>query len=523
MNNHCTLNHNYTTLFFPFREQHGGVMKSDATDATNVTNVNNEAYRSAGNDLSISMSKEEIQVVLDDAFKKAVKKREIFIRNRISHTLKPKELNSVLYEIDQIVQKTLSTKFQNIELDEIPRLDAATALKITQGSSFLKIASNLLCVLFYQSLGDTLGYKNGQWEFNKGDAQAGPEYANEMLYEFISLGGINGISLVNWIASDDTVLYLKTFEVLVTSLPNIDTFGKRLQAAYTEAIEQIKDRAPGRTTMRSLNIQKNISWNELPYNSMDNGNGSCMRSGCIGIVYPGKHNRKKLIALAVETSRITHNSAIAILGSVTAALFTAYGIEKVPLAHWPHRLLKLLKSGKVDKYILKSRPKEYDSFMRDKIIFVGQWEKYIAFRFIGLQPRLDIKHMKNLVSRIKYLTDNFSKRNSDNPGGCADDATIIAFDALLEGGHLIEKVIIYSILHYGDSDTVGSIALSWYGAYYGPEPIEHRLAKELEFQNTIAVINSKYNLLKIMKIIHYDLYIHFARKTIKYVLSHHTN
>lgn len=377
-----------------------------------------------------------------------------------------------------------------------------------------------LSVPYYESLGDTIGYKNGQWEFNYGEQNQKPDFVNDLLYEFIALGGINDLSLVNWVSSDDTILYMATMQVLTSKPKTIEEFGQKLRAAYLMSKPLIKNRHPGQRTMDSLDEMENIAWDKLNYNSKAIGNGSAMRSGCIGIFFPGKHNRKKLIALAVESSRITHNSATAIMGSVTSALFTAYALEKVPLNHWPHKLMGLFKSGKIDNYMKKSRPNEYHRFREDKVIYIAQWEKYLQIRFSGLKPRRDIKFMTNPVARFKYLSENFSKGCRD-PGGCADDCLIMAYDSLLECDGVIEKILVYSILHPGDSDTVGSVAFSWFGAFYGSPKNEQIIGerfKELEFideLHDLLVANSR----RMIKVYYYDIYLNFARKYMKSLLK----
>jgi ADP-ribosylarginine hydrolase len=43
--------------------------------------------------------------------------------------------------------------------------------------------------------------------------------------------------------------------------------------------------------------------------------------------YVGADQRDELIAIAVESGRMTHNHPVAILGGVASALFAAYAIE----------------------------------------------------------------------------------------------------------------------------------------------------------------------------------------------------
>lgn len=376
---------------------------------------------------------------------------------------------------------------------------------------------------YYHSLGDTLGYHNGHWEFNYGIPNVGPEYANDMIYEFISLGGVNDISIVNWMASDDTIMYMATYQTLLEMPANIirltseliKSYGQLLRLSYLKILPRMENRHPGDTILRSLLIQENIEWDGLPYDSMAVGAGAVMRSGCIGIFQCGRDARPNLIALATETSRITHNSAVSILGSITAALFTTYGIEKKPIHRWPHKLLKILKSGIIDNYIKETRPKEYHLFVRDKVIFIGQIERYVNFRFSGFTPRLDLKIMKNPVERYRYLADNFSKRNPDFPGSLADDCIIMAYDALLESGGNIEKLIVYAILHPGDSDTVGAVAFSWFGAYYHNvktyKVIRGKIL-ELEFHQEMEMIMDEMVKKWADKLFFYNMYVHIGYK-----------
>lgn len=385
----------------------------------------------------------------------------------------------------------------------------------TESQDFHHWALMIYYIPFYQSLGDTIGYRNGLWEFK--DKNLGPEYAYEMLSEFISLGGINGLSIVNWLASDDTIMYIKTYDIACKKIKDVDDFGTKCQKTYLASIDILKNRAPGITTIRSLQIQENIKWDKLHYDSTAIGAGSAMRTGCIGIYYPGSPNRKRLIALATENSRITHNSAMAILGSITTALFTAYAIEKIPISYWPHKLIRFIKGKKIDTYLMKSRPAEYNLYVRDRGLFLGQWEKYVSFRFAGLVPRTDLRFMNNPVQRIKYLSENFSKGNENFPGSKADDVGIIAYDALLESGDNLEKLLVYSILHNGDSDTVGSVAFSWFGAYhFSYKNGELALARfeQLEFAKSIRMLFiNGFN--KLVKVYYHDLYVNFARKFIK--------
>lgn len=104
-----------------------------------------------------------------------------------------------------------------------------------------------------------------------------------------------------------------------------------------------------------------------------------MRAACIGLAFPKEEQLQDLIATSVECGRITHHNPIgecqpierhlahaspvlteslytyscaAYLGAVTAALFTSYALQGVPIATWGWRLLGVLDS--VREYVKTS-------------------------------------------------------------------------------------------------------------------------------------------------------------------------
>ena len=57
-----------------------------------------------------------------------------------------------------------------------------------------------------------------------------------------------------------------------------------------------------------------------------------MRSACIGLVY--YDDLEKLVALGIQTGRMTHHNPVGYLGSVIAALFTGLAIKKIDPRMW---------------------------------------------------------------------------------------------------------------------------------------------------------------------------------------------
>jgi len=354
------------------------------------------------------------------------------------------------------------------------------------------------CLLGH-ALGDTIGFKNGDWEFM---------FSLDKMYEFISLGGVNHISFKDWNVSDDTVLHIALCKTLLTNYNSIntlcETFVAYLIKAYDEfSKEGFNKRAPGNITLNAIKSMKlGVKWNEQPYNINLGGSGASMRTACIGLAYHREQDLDTLIQVSIETSRLTHNSAVGYLGGLVTALFTSYAINNVNVETWASRLLELYETKKIHRYIesVGRNVKEYEA---DSIIFFEKWKTYVNDKFKD-GVVIERKSSINLYLRGKYYQEKFgyvSSTTSDKhhkfPGSGGDDSVIIAYDCLLDAKNNWEKLIFYAMLHIGDTDTTGCIAGAWYGAYYGFEDIPKHHLQYLEYKTELEKLGSElYNKFK---------------------------
>lgn len=346
-----------------------------------------------------------------------------------------------------------------------------------------------ISLFILHALGDTIGYRNGIWEFNyiKTDAitEINKNLLYQFIYDFIALGGINNINLENWLVSDDTILHMAIGNAILMSDYDdiINNSKKELIKSYDEALH----RHIGMTTKNSLELLKNSDKNII-YDVSGGGNGCAMRTLCIGLAYYGENNRKKLIDISVKTSKITHVNVIGYLGGLVGALFTAYAIENKPIEQWCFSLVELLESKNIKTYI------NLDSFdeMRDYGEFVSAWKKYISVRFINGKKQTQ-KMFYNLSWRQNFFMTEFKSYIYDSRlGGNGYTATIFSYDCLLTAGDNWEALIFYSILNIGDSDTVGAIACGWYGILYGTENVPNKNLEWLEYKNELIEMGKKF-------------------------------
>lgn len=365
--------------------------------------------------------------------------------------------------------------------------------------------------MILHAVGDTIGFRNGEWEFKfeqtKGVSEKeAREYRMkrfenipiEKMYEFIDLGGVNYVPNEGWLVSDDTILHMKTAEALLEDFNSMNTLGEHLSKKFVESWNMLVEdkglkRYPGLTTLDSIKkLTQGSAWDQIPYDFYAGGSGASMRNLCIGLAYPDKDNRDKLIQTSIEASRITHNSAVGYLGGLVSALFTAYAIEEIEIKKWPFLLIELFDSGAIMRYIRKAG-RDVGSYDQDAHVFVSKWVRYIEDKFDANGEPKKRRADQNLVHRTRYYHENFAfmKERTFFPGSGGDDSVIISYDCLLDAGQSWEKLVVYAMLHGGDTDTTGSIAAGWWGAMYGYHDVPENVLKHLEFRDKLEKLGEE--------------------------------
>ena len=390
-------------------------------------------------------------------------------------------------------------------------------------TSHISLKTKFKAIMILHALGDTIGFKNGDWEFNYHDIDKRDQdkldtidYVNEVIYEFIDLGGVNGIDLKEWKISDDTFLHLAIAKSLLgyTKKEKIGNslihkikinMHKEAQRMWDEADGTYEDlngtkiefnRYIGVTTSENINtFTKDYDARFAPYDALGGGNGAAMRTLCIGMCFSGMDNREALVDLSIKSSQTTHNNALGYLGGFNAALFTALAIENLPIKTWPYILIKYLKSNKLKSFLSL---KNLDQ-VTDHNQYIRYWQKYIDTKFDQYGNPLKIRANSNPMHRIRYYHDNFYKGGvSYQIGSSGYLCMIMAFDALLDCNGCWEKLIVYAMLHSGDSDTIGAVAGGLYGAKYGFGDVPIKMLQYIERKTELEQIASK-------------LYIHFTK------------
>lgn len=365
---------------------------------------------------------------------------------------------------------------------------------------------NLDSAIYLSILGDVIGFGNGQNEFNNGTfftrdnyknnyAEEGADYSTEMVFNFIYNGGYSAHPLLDWTMSDDSIMMLANAKAFCEwdkkHISDLIEYIRKQYIALIDNRKKIDDFENkykcGMTTLNSLKrLLKGEDYEIFPYNANGGGNGGAMRSGIIGIMLKGND----LIKVCVESTCMTHVNGIAILGSITIALLCQYSKEKMHPAKWQIELMEVLESDIIDNYIKENKNYIFNSYKKDKIIFVNKWKNYIEDRF----DENSFQYKKSLImkyphQRSLYYNKFSSKENEMYPGAGGDDSVIIAFDCFMDCEGSWEKVVTYSMLHVGDSDSTGAMCGMLYGLYYGYNPINTIMKDNLiEDKSNINII-----------------------------------
>ncbi|MBA42407.1 MAG: hypothetical protein CMF62_00170 [Magnetococcales bacterium] len=353
------------------------------------------------------------------------------------------------------------------------------------------------------AIGDAIGYNNGDYEFNFFKNRTYSDTL-ELFYDFLGEGGINHFSLKKRIVSDDTLLHMAVAKALLKSDNTIDDIGKNMKREFIKTYDKYfeKDqniRRPGLTTMDKINeLKDGREWFDSKYNFLDGGSGASMRNPCIGLAF---NEEDDIIQISIETSKITHNSTTGYLGGFTSALFTNLAIRQIDIIEWPKILLNAFKKKLILNYFKKKGTAEdLENYIRDSDYFIAKWKSYYDDKFVDGKP-IYRKSFRNLVFRSRYYDTNISTMSTvsnfkEHPGikfigGAGDDSVIIAYDCLLDAGKNWEKLVIYSMLHIGDTDTTGCLAGAWYGALYGFEDVPKHYIEQVEFSKELHEIGEK--------------------------------
>ena len=339
-----------------------------------------------------------------------------------------------------------------------------------------ELKSRFKASMLLAGVGDAIGYKNGEWEF----CRSGVSIHDEL----VSLGGLDKIAVNphQWMVSDDTVMHLATAEALVSQWTTKDKLYDAIATKYKECFRDMAGRAPGLTCGHYVHQLRpgRAHGCEIPFNERGGGCGAAMRSAPIGLYYHRPEDLDELVAVSIESGRMTHNHPTGYLGSLATALFVSYSVQKKPLVEWGAGLLETLDCAMA---YIKQSGKDVELNKKHWHYFKDCWMQYLDTRGIRdgkSSPVFPVNYS------IKERDAFYKKLSFSGTGGASGhDAPMIAYDALLGSDDSWSELCSRSMLHGGDSDSTGIIAAACWGAMNGLHGVPLAHYKNLEYRDRL--------------------------------------
>jgi ADP-ribosylarginine hydrolase len=382
----------------------------------------------------------------------------------------------------------------------------------------VKITEKIEASIMLASYFETVGFKNGVWEFNyqmnTNNFSLFVEIWANLFHNYFILGGPSFINVKNWNSSDDTLMIIATADAIIKGGGE-----ENYRKEYIDIFDLLLDekRASGLNTIDTIKLLKRgATINKIPSSSNMGVNGAAMRTGPIGLYWYKDYD--KVIEESICASRLTHNYYLGFLGGMVVALFTAFAMNDVPTWKWAEELIKLYDNQTIKKYF----PEDQDIEGLNE--YIGYWKRYQETRIrklkyknsldsfiyandrieylVGFHPNKKIKSMVLNGQSLKKLVWDWNRFGSSGL-----DACIYAYDCLLmsiqtPGSNIIDfDNIIYSwdtfmslvCIHPGDSDTTGAIGGTWFGALNGYAQFDKERVKQLEFYKELKKVSDKFN------------------------------
>ena len=333
--------------------------------------------------------------------------------------------------------------------------------------------------LNYAMFGDIIGFKNGKGKYNKDfegvlTKNKNPHdyielssiQCNYMLFKYVNDNMFNSLEqeneYYNYIPSSITIAHLIIAEEIINKNKNTNCIlnikNKLLNYYNKDNSKDIRDYP----SYFKYNLENNNKQNYEINQYLSNYAASTM---IIGIVY---NNYEEIINFCFELGFIFNKNGIGILGGICSALFTNFLYNNIDIDKWIPIMLKLLKQQNVKKLFNLNK-----KYILDLELFIDNWEKYYNLKFKNKKYILYSIAFYEPSNRYQYYFNNFSN-NKDKfyPGDSGSDCMIIVYDLLIDSKlnisqhnkySQLEKLIIKSILHTGNTSNIASIVLCLYG------------------------------------------------------------
>ena len=171
---------------------------------------------------------------------------------------KQAKLSNFIY-LDEIILTSYKNELLNKTLPQLIKETIDQGIPVIALTEYItgnfnkidKIEASLMLSSYFE----TVGFKNGQWEFNYGIvSNTFDKYMtmwNILLHHYLILGGPTSINIKDWFASDDTILIIATAKAVIKN-GGLDNYIDEYVNSYDSLL--VAERASGKTTLNSIKL-----------------------------------------------------------------------------------------------------------------------------------------------------------------------------------------------------------------------------------------------------------------------------
>ena len=355
-------------------------------------------------------------------------------------------------------------------------------------------------------LGDIIGFGNGKMECNNGlqfiednykdFVNVGSEYANELTFDFIFQGGFSKYPLPKHRPSYHTLLMLATCRALINGTEYKDEYLTLVNEPKKMTDFSTKHGAT-KTTIKSLKrLLKGDEVNVLP-ESDDDESSPVIRSVIIGRKFYLHDQYTDLVRECIKCVIITHPNNMCILSSVMGASFCAFAKRGIEPHLWLKGFYLLLDENDIVKRELGNVREDllanYDS---EKRKFIEIISKYYEDRFDDKGKFRDNDLMKYPSERMLFYSHYENMATEFYPGKTSIVCLLMAYDCLLMSNGSFDKVVLYSMVHSGNSSGTGALCAFYHGLVWGQDDISRAMVLRID-ENVINESTELINQIKI--------------------------
>jgi hypothetical protein len=352
------------------------------------------------------------------------------------------------------------------------------------------------------TLGNIFGTKVAKWQTKNSNNVMIIYSVNEFTTKFINLGGINKIDISKWKTTHNPYFHMGIGKSLLNYKNNFDeefylNVKNNLILVHNSLIKDANknnDKGEDIVTQKAIesftkNEDMRTNFRNKNYRKISCETDPCVRSLCIGMAFFSNENIDKLIECSINITKITHNNVISYLESISIALFASLAIQNVTINLWINKLIELLESDKIKKYIGKDIKD-----IEDYELYIKQWKKYLKKRFIGDTP-INKMIFKNLGSRITYYISFLEGTTVETS---RIGFIIMLYDSLLICNGSWESLIFYTMTLFGFPSQMLSICGGLYGLIYDfgdvPQTMISNITDKEEFEKIGRDIYKRFHL-----------------------------